>query len=273
MSERSGVAAPPAWLTALEQRAIWEMGAFFAASPLLRAIGRGDNHPVLVLPGFTASDRSTVPLRWTLRSQGYWVHGWGLGRNLGPTPRIVDGLGARLEAVHTRHDAKVSLIGWSLGGIYARELARQLPHMVRQVITLGSPFQLKPGDRSAAHPLWDRLSHRYSADFVEGALSSEDAREPITVPCTAVYSRGDGVVKWYACLEREGPHRENIEVRGSHAGLGWNPAVLYAISDRLAQPEGMWKPFKAPPLMSYRYPKPVSYRPPAKLRAVELTAR
>jgi pimeloyl-ACP methyl ester carboxylesterase len=273
MSERRFVASPPAWLTLAEQRALFEFSAFLAASPLLRAIGRGDRHPVLVLPGFTAGDGSTAPLRWTLRSQGYWVHGWSLGRNLGPTQHVVDGLDARLGYVFARHRRPVSVVGWSLGGIYARELARRHPHMVRQVITLGSPFQLKVGDRSRAHLLWDRLAGGFSDDFVELAMVPEDARPALEVPATAIYSRGDGVVKWYTCLERPGELRENIEVRGSHAGLGWNPAVLYAISDRLAQREGTWKPFRAPPLMGHHYPKPVAYRPPAPRRPVDLSRK
>jgi len=239
---------------------VWELGAFLAASPLLRAVGRGDRHPVLVLPGFTASDRSTVPLRWVLRGQGYWVHGWRLGQNLGPTPRVVSGLQARLEEVYGRQQRTVSLVGWSLGGIYARELARHRPELVRQVITLGSPFQLRPGDRTAASGLFETLADRFDPAFFDGALQSEADRPALPVPATAIYSRGDGVVRWYTCLEREGPHRENIEVRGSHTGLGFNPAVVVAILDRLSQREGSWRPFRPPPGLGYLYPKPEHFR-------------
>src|SRR5580765_5312938 len=128
---------------ALEQRIVYELGAFAAASPLLRAVGRGDRHPVLVLPGFSASDQSTAPLRSIIRSQGYWVHGWRLGRNIGPTPEIVTGMIERLQMLNDRHQAKVSVIGWSLGGIYARMMARLYPEAVRQVITLGSPYRVR----------------------------------------------------------------------------------------------------------------------------------
>src|SRR5437870_1661144 len=134
-----GVRAPDRLLLWLEQRALFELGALVAASPWLRLLGRGDQHPVLVLPGFTASDVTTTPLRWQLRSWGYWAHGWQLGRNLGPTPAVLEGLVDRLLTLHERHGRKVTLIGWSLGGIYARELARQFPDSVRSVITLGSP--------------------------------------------------------------------------------------------------------------------------------------
>ena len=160
----------------MESRALFELGAVVAASPLLRAFGRGDNHPVLILPGFLAGDSSTAPLRSILQSQGYWVHGWRLGRNLGPTADIVDGFVDRLQELHDRHQRPVSLIGWSLGGIYARRLARKWPELVRQVITLGSPFRIKPTDRSAASALFDRLqpTHAIGLDeLLPGHLTRE----------------------------------------------------------------------------------------------------
>ena len=221
---------------ALESRALFELGAFAAASPVLRLVGRGDRHPVLVLPGFTASDRSTVPLRTTLRAQGYWVHGWGLGRNMGPDRRVVDGIARRLEELHERHGRTVSLVGWSLGGVYARSLARSHPAAVRQVITLGSPFRSFPGMRE------ERLAQ-------------------LTVPSTAIYSRTDGIVHWSTCIDAERAQTENIEVRGSHSGLGHNPAVLLAVSDRLSQPEGEWRPFRPPPGMGRLYPTSVWWEP------------
>src|SRR5215211_7481947 len=134
------VGPPPLRLLPLEQRAVAELGAMLAASPFLRAYGRGDRHPVFVIPGFTAGDRSTQPLRWSLRQQGYWVHGWRLGANWGPRGGVMEAVDDRLLALHGRHGVKVSIIGWSLGGIYARHLARRHPEAVRQVITLGSPF-------------------------------------------------------------------------------------------------------------------------------------
>lgn len=243
----------------MESRAVFELGAVAAASPLLRALGRGDNHPVLILPGFLAGDSSTAPLRSILQSQGYWVHGWRLGRNLGPTLDVVDGLVDRLHELHERHDRKVSLIGWSLGGIYARRLARKWPDMVRQVITLGSPFRITPDDRSAASALFDRLQPTHASGLDE-LLPGLDAG-PITVPATAIYTRTDGVVRWWQCIEKIGAEKENIEVLGSHSGLGFNPAAIYAISDRLAQPADDWRPFR-PPFGTRRvFPHPADWRP------------
>ena len=260
MSTRPPVASPPFLLRAMESRALYEFGSFLAASPFLRLIGRGDRHPVLVLPGFTADDRSTMPLRWFLRGQGYWTHGWSLGSNMGPTRRVVDGLGVRLAEVHERHERPVTVIGWSLGGIYARLLARRQPEMVRSVITLGSPFRMVDGDHSAAERLWQSVEHRFPVSERAEMYLPEDDKPPLSVPSTAIYSRTDGVVRWYTCIERAGELRENIEVRGSHSGLGWNPAVLVAIGDRLAQPEGTWRPFRPPCGTAHLFPRPDVYR-------------
>ena len=122
--------------------------------------------PVLVLPGFTAGDRSTMPLRWFLRSQGWWAHGWHLGPNFGPTRRVVTGIQERLDELHGLHGRTVSIVGWSLGGIYARELARRKPELVRQVITLGSPFRMVDGDRSWASGMYETLSPAHRAELL-----------------------------------------------------------------------------------------------------------
>jgi pimeloyl-ACP methyl ester carboxylesterase len=252
--------APPApVLSLLESRAVFELGAAVAASPLLRLINRGDRHPVLILPGFLAGDPSTSPLRSVLRSQGYWAHGWQLGRNLGPTPDVIDGLSERLRSLHARHGRPVSLVGWSLGGIYARRLARQSPDMVRQVITLGSPFRIaESGGRSAVSGLYERLqpSHAVGLEHVMRG----DNEVPPEVPVTAIYTRTDGIVRWWQCIESVGERRENIEVRGSHSGLGFNPAVIYAVSDRLAQSADRWRPFRPPPGSGVLFPSPADWR-------------
>jgi pimeloyl-ACP methyl ester carboxylesterase len=241
-----------------EHRVFFEIGAFLAASPLLRAVGRGDRHPVLVLPGFIGGDDSTVALRTVLRAQGYWVHGWRLGQNMGPTDAVVDGIHARLDELHERHDRKVSLVGWSLGGIYAREMARENPEAVRQVITLGSPFRMREGDRSAASPIADQVADTWRAEALRMSEAEQD-KPPLPVPSTAVYSRTDGVVRWHTCIDTESELHENVEVRGSHSGLGFNPAVIYVVSDRLAQAEGDWRRFSAPLPLRSLYPRPASW--------------
>ena len=183
---------------------------------------------MLVLPGWLASDFSTRTLRWFLQARGYAAHGWRLGWNLGPSATVIDGLDARLRDLRARHGRPLSLIGWSLGGIYARELARRRPSDVRQVITLASPFR-DPYATNAARLLGGRP---------RGVDPSRQARwhTPPPVPCTAFYSRTDGIVAWQSCIDDAGPSTENVEVRSSHCGMGHHPSVLLAIAERLARP-------------------------------------
>jgi len=150
----------------------------------------------------------------------------------------------------------VSLVGWSLGGLYARYLARPMPEKVRNVITLGSPLQMSPGDRSSASNIVDRREHLFDPTFMEMA---DHERGPLPVPSTAVYTRTDGVVRWQACLDVTDETHENVEVRGSHAGLGFNPAVIYVVADRLGQPQDDWRPFHAPVALRALYPKAASW--------------
>jgi pimeloyl-ACP methyl ester carboxylesterase len=193
-------------------------------------LGRSDGHPVLILPGLAADDWSTAPLRWAVRSQGYWAHGWRLGRNVGPTARVVAGLRVRVEQLRRAHGRRVSVVGWSLGGVNARALARERPQLVRQVITLGSPYR-----------------------------SYENSPPLLAVPATSIYTRTDGVTSWELCIDRAGPRAENIEVYGTHIGLGVNPTVILAVLDRLGQPEDDWSPFRPPWWAHCSYPEPESW--------------
>jgi hypothetical protein len=205
--------APSASLAALEMRASYEYMAFFmtfvAGSSSLYLLPSGDGHPVMVLPPFIADDSYTAPLRWVLGSRGYSVHGWRLGTNLSRTAKIVNGLPHRLLELHERHGAKVSLVGHSGGGNWARDLAREYPYAVRQVITLGAPFRLRPGDATQADQLAELLLRDQVAQD-PAALVDEEDRPPIAVPVTAIYSRTDGVAPWHAGIESAGPLRENI---------------------------------------------------------------
>jgi dienelactone hydrolase len=234
-------------------RAIADYGAMLAASPLLLRAPHGDGHPVLVLPGLLAEDASTATMRRYLRSLGYAVHGWRLGRNLGPTPEILSGMTARLDELQRTSGRSVSLVGWSLGGIFARELARSRPSAVRQVITLGSPFDLADPDDSRAGTAYRRLGVLHVSP---GSLPRrERLARPIPVPTTAVYSRLDGVVPWQACMNAPGERSENVAVYSSHLGMGHNASVLWAIADRLAQPEGVWEPFRPPSYARHLFPE------------------
>ena len=252
--------APPSLrLRALENLVLVEAWTAVPALSILAWAPCGDGHPVLVLPGFAASDNSTWYLRNVLRAKGHAAHGWGLGSNVGPHPRVVRGMERRLLELADQHGRSVSLVGWSLGGVYARELARTHPDKVRSVVTLGSPFRLRDDDGSSAQALYRRLApHR---DPFPGRLAREHQRDPVPVPTTSIYTRTDGVVRWHACIDVAGPTSENVEVRGTHTGLGLNAAALLVVADRLAQPDGRWQPFRPPRLFAHLYPEPASWAP------------
>ncbi len=264
---------PSRLLLALEGRAVFELGAFFITYPFLRTMARGDEHPVLVLPGLVASDVSTRALRAYLKDLGYAPHGWDLGRNLGHHRTVEGEMLDRLRELHRRYERKVSLVGWSLGGLFARELAKAAPQAVRVVISLGSPiaccarstnawrlFEATSGRRVST-----QCRHKIDAPKVadehvivdpDCAICGGGRRHAPTVPSTSIFSRSDGVVAWQCSLEAESVSTENIEIEGSHFGLGHNPLALYAIADRLAQPEGTWAPFDRGGLRSFFYPDP-----------------
>ncbi len=234
-------------------RGLVDLTALLVAAPWLATAPRGDGHGVLVLPGLLASDTSTLPLRRYLGWLGYDVRGWDLGRNNGPTEEVLAGMRRALMAHARRTGRPISLVGWSLGGVYARELARRNGKHVRQVITLGSPFALTdPQRQSRVDGPYRRLSHLH-ADDARLPSSAQRAR-PISVPSTSVYSRLDGVVSWEACLEPETARHQNVEVRCSHIGFGVDPATLWLIADRLATPPGLNRPFRPPSLLRPLYP-------------------
>ena len=254
MARRNDGPALPLYLSE-PGRAVADYGLYLAARPLATSLPRGDGHPVLVLPGLLADDGSTRALRNVLRRLGYDAHGWGLGRNIGPTAVCVTGLKDKLAELTDRYQQPVSLIGWSLGGIFARDLARRSPDSVRQVITLGSPFRLVRYSQSRATKVFDRYSHLH---VEHRSLPLESESVPLRVPATSIYSHFDGIVHWQTCLDTPGERCENIAVMASHLGLGHHPAAIWAIADRLAQPEGTWKPFKAPLFLRPAFPKPAT---------------
>lgn len=217
-----------------------ELATTLALRPLLRRLGKGDGHPVLLLPGFLASDLSTRPLRRFLRDLGYHAHRWELGRNLGPRGDLEERMSERLAEVYDKHGRRVSLVGWSLGGVYARALANRHAERVRSVITLGSPFARDTKANNSVR-LFELIT-KERLDEIDPEKLAEVRRTP-PVPTTSVFSRTDGVTAWQTSIETEGPLAESIEVPGSHLGLGFNPLVLYIIANRLVQPEGSWKPF------------------------------
>lgn len=184
--------------------------------------------PVLVLPGLATSDLSTQLIRSSLIGRGHWTHGWGLGRNRGPSEATAEAVAARLDELYDRHGRPVALVGWSLGGWFAHRLARATPEKVHCVISLGSP------------------------------LTRQDRRaRPLPVPTTSVFSKRDVIVPWRSSLvDGDADRHENIEVRSTHLTLGLDPAVLHVIGDRVRRDPARWRPFSPPLLLSPAFPKP-----------------
>ncbi len=239
LSAHDDLAPPSPLLMLMEARAPWEYAALLAATPWLGRLPVGDGHPVIVFPGLGASDTSTAPLRNFLRDRGYTPYGWKLGLNFGPKGGVLQGCRDLVAQVHQRHGQKVSLIGWSLGGIYAREMAKELPGCSRCVITLGTPFTGHPRATNA----W-RFYEMVSGQRVFDPVLNDLVRQPPDVPTTSIYSKTDGIVAWQCSINPDvHVHTENIEVHASHVGMGMNPLALYAIADRLRQDPARWKRF------------------------------
>ncbi len=247
---------PHRLLTLTEGRAIFELAAFVFTRPLMmRQLPRGDGHAVLVLPGFLASDTSTGPMRGLLESLGYDVHGWGLGRNLRVNAQRIRDLAAVLRTIQAESGGKVSLIGWSLGGVLAREIAKIHPDAVRQVITLGSPIT-DNRDHSNARALFELINGAEPPPEVDGHRF-ESLNRPPPVPTTSILTKGDGVVHWRGSVQHVQPDHdttENILVAASHIGMGVNPSVMVALADRLAQPQGAWQPFRPAQWQRWMFP-------------------
>ena len=225
----------------MESRAVYDAAGMVPMFAMQKFLKQGDGHPVLVLPGFMANARTTQPLRILLQQMGYKGHCWKLGYNSGYSHRLHQGLRDRVAQLADRYGRKVSLIGWSLGGVYAREVAREMPGSVRLVISMGSPFRAHPQSTNARH-VFDLVSAVRYRDMPSAMLAG--MAEPPPVPTTALYTRGDGVVAWQGTVEvSDRWDVENIHVGGAHLGLGFNPRSVLAITDRLAQTEDNWRPF------------------------------
>ncbi|MEM8924467.1 MAG: alpha/beta hydrolase [Actinomycetota bacterium] len=233
-----------------ELRAPAELGLFVGLAPLLVAATSSPSRTVLVIPGFGTDDRATLPLRTLLGRLGHEVHGWEQGRNAGPTPGRIDGLAAKLQSLAEETGAPVPIVGWSLGGVYGRVMAQWYPDLVDQVISLGSPFNMAADQRTLVSDFYAKGER--TGRFVR--RRGEIDLDNVPCPSTAVFTRTDGIVPWTACVQSDGPTAENVEVWGSHCGLGSNLSVAHLIADRLRQRRGHWQPFHPGLPARYLYP-------------------
>lgn len=222
---------PPLLQTVAEgPRAVWEAAKAAIALPVLKRRHVRKVRPVLVIPGFFASDTHTWALRKHLADCGFTVYPWELGTNRGPRGDILRKLARRVRAIAREHGEPVQLVGWSLGGLLARVAANRLRAQVSRVITLGSPLSGDP-QCSRLSVLFERACGRRLCDRGVRRL----LRESRNVPVTSIYSRTDGVVAWQASAEPDGPHT-SIEVDSSHLGMVVNPEVLALVARQLARP-------------------------------------
>jgi len=225
-------AAPPSRLsTMLEVRAPLEWASLLLSAPTLKSAPRGDGRPVILIPGYRANEKSMRPLGRYLGYLGYKVYDWELGRNRGDVETYIRHVGAQSQRISgDLGGARVTLIGWSLGGVVAREVARQYEPAVREVITMGTPV--------IGGPKYTVVASRFAEienldlDRFEEEVHKRNSIG-IKQPVTAIYSKSDGVVGWQACIDVYNEHARNVEVSGSHFGLGANSRVWRLIADTL----------------------------------------
>lgn len=201
------------------------------AAPRLLGVPRGSGRPVMDLPGWRTSEHSLLPLRTFLRAKGHHAVHWDMGTNSGDVERFVPEVAARVERLAIDTGDTPALVGWSLGGVIAREVARMRPELVRRVITFGSPligtgaYTFTAGNVPAERrDRWVAAYHRH-----------EEAN-PIRVPVTTIFTRRDRVVAWPACIDHHSPDVEHVEVTSTHVGLGFDPDVWRIVAERLALP-------------------------------------
>jgi len=220
-----------------EARGLMELPRLLLRFPRLARQPRGSREPVLLLPGYGAGDGSTALLKAYLRLLGYRARGWGLGRNRGGVTDLLPRVLKRLASFHRRSNhQRVALIGWSLGGYLARELARERPDLIRQVITLGTPVIGGPKYTIVAE-FYRKRGLDIEAMAAEVEWRNNAAR--LETPVVAIYSRADAVVAWQACIDRQAPNVRHIEVRTTHFGFGFSPEVYEIIARALAiNPDG-----------------------------------
>jgi pimeloyl-ACP methyl ester carboxylesterase len=248
-NRHSHTGSPHAVYSAIEPRALFELALLPWLTPLLAQAPRGDGHPVLLLPGFMGSEATLIGLEVFLRNRGYAVETWGLGRNVGFRALHATALEQKIRHLAHQSGQKVSLVGWSLGGVFALYGAHQAPECVRNVITLGSPVTVDP--EGSASPPFVKAMYRLIAHPMGPAVHTMQPRarklrerQQLPMPMSCLYSLSDGVVPpQEATIDGDPARHENVRVPGSHVGLGFNAVVLWIVADRLAQPQGQWAPF------------------------------
>jgi len=225
--------APSRLAMLLELRAPLDWASLVYRAPQLAAAPKGDGRPVMLIPGYGTDESSMRPLGHYLKYLGYEVYDWAQGRNRGDVENDVRRVGRRAQEIHdTRDNAPVTLIGWSLGGVTAREAARLFERYVREVITLGTPIIGGPKYTSVAGRF--AKSANLNLDDFEKKVHERNSIG-IKQPVTSIFSKADGVVDWRASVDTYNKQARNIKVNSSHFGLGANGKVWHLIARLLAE--------------------------------------
>ncbi len=267
------VGSPSVLSSLLEARIFMEMALLPASLPLLMAAPQGDGHPVILVPGFMAGESTLAALKLFLQNKGYDVHTWGLGRNVGFRGKHANALPQKIRYLHHTTGRKVSLVGWSLGGVFSFYGAESTQDCVRSIITLGSPVSVDMmGNQSppALKAMYRLVSHRLgaSAHLMQPRAKAMREHRRLPIPTSCLYSLSDGVVPpQEATIDGDPALHENIQVPGSHVGLGFNGIVMAIVADRLAQAEGDWKPFAPQGLLGHVYRATTRALPSAEIPA------
>lgn len=229
----------------LESRVALEMGGGKISKPALsRLLPAGDGHPVLVIPAFLAPNGLTAEMRDFLEGLGYDVRPWDVGINWGVRSDFLGALRQQFEAIYAETGKKISIIGWSLGGLYTRALANLYPEQTRQAITMGSPFYIPDLEMHGINTVIGKMYHALNPIQDQIIDEAETLWQPSPdVPCTSIFTKGDGIVQWRYCVDHDSPTTQSLRIPGSHVGLTHNPLAWYLVGHRLAQTEDNWQRF------------------------------
>ncbi len=188
---------------------------------------KGNGERIMLLPGWKAHDTVMFPLKTYLSRLGYKPEYWGLGFNNGYVEKYRDQLISRLSEEH--NDEKITLIGWSLGGVVAREVARVLPHKVAGVVTYGTPVIGGP-----KYTIGAKAWGTEEAERIINLLESLESTDPISVPISAIFTKKDSIVNWSACIDHHSRYVSHYEVKSTHLSLGIDPEVWEIVADHLS---------------------------------------
>ncbi len=230
---KDGLYSAPHWRDLVrEVRALPELGRYLLNRKSPSDLPQGDLQPVMLVPGYGASERYMAPLMSRLNGAGFAAYGWGLGYNFGMSKPVKQAMGERVLMLQQKHHQKVALVGWSLGGVFVRELARHQPESISHVFSVGSPISHDPNGNNMAK-LFNLMNPGKEVDADMEAFRKREQAPP--VPCTAIYSKSDGIVNWRCAEELRADNTENLLVKSSHFGLPFNPDVARIIAERLVR--------------------------------------